>query len=199
VAGGGYHSLALRPDGSVVGWGLNGNGQTAAPGGSNFTTIAAGMYHSLAIREDGALAGWGLNTSGQIDVPLGNDFVAIAGGGTHSLAIREDGSIVGWGAGLDPYGLISGIPAGNDFVAIAAGQSHDMALRADGSVVGWGNNDYGKTDAPPVPNFGVVAVGLFHTFALEQVDTPAPSSLVGLLSMGAVALLAQAWRRRRIG
>ena len=50
IAGGGYHSLGLRADGTLVGWGNNGSGQINVPEGI-FSAIAAGGYHSLALRD----------------------------------------------------------------------------------------------------------------------------------------------------
>ena len=78
VAGGEYHSLAIRTDGTLAGWGTNNYGQTDVPAGT-FTAVAGGNYHSLAIRTDGTLAGWGRNDYGQTDVPAGT-FTAVAGG-----------------------------------------------------------------------------------------------------------------------
>ena len=43
-----HHSLALRADGSLVGWGDNSQGQTNVSTGT-FVAIAAGWGHSLAI------------------------------------------------------------------------------------------------------------------------------------------------------
>ena len=42
IAAGGWHSLALKADGSIVGWGDNGFGQIDVPGATNFVAIAAG-------------------------------------------------------------------------------------------------------------------------------------------------------------
>ena len=51
IAGGYFHSLALRADGSVAAWGDNNYGQTTVPAGlSNVVAIAGGVYHSLALR-----------------------------------------------------------------------------------------------------------------------------------------------------
>ena len=49
IAAGGYDSLALLNNGTVVAWGNNGVGQTNVPPGlSNVMAIAAGGFHSLA-------------------------------------------------------------------------------------------------------------------------------------------------------
>ncbi len=51
IAAGGYRSLALRANGTIVGWGDNLFGQgTAPPGVTNLTAIAAAPNHTLAIR-----------------------------------------------------------------------------------------------------------------------------------------------------
>ncbi|MGH7973646.1 MAG: hypothetical protein ACREIC_33430, partial [Limisphaerales bacterium] len=108
VAGGDYHSLALRADGTVVGWGASGRlggyynyGQTAPPpDATNVIQVAAGGYHSLALREDGTVVAWGAGTTtnsvpfnwGQSTLPAGlRDVVAIAAGTYHSVALKSDG------------------------------------------------------------------------------------------------------------
>ena len=51
IAAGYHHSLALKDDGTVVGWGDNYYGQATPPAGlSGVTAIAAGSYHSLALK-----------------------------------------------------------------------------------------------------------------------------------------------------
>ena len=164
IAAGAYHSLALKADGTVVGWGDNSHGQTTIPGGlTNVVAIAAGANHSLALQSNGTVLGWGDNTYGQTNIPAGlSNVVAIAAGADHSLALQSNGTVVAWGD--NSFGETN-VPTGlSNVVAIAAGVNHSLALKSDGTVVGWGYNYYGQaTGVPmPVPPFtsaGVVMVG----------------------------------------
>jgi alpha-tubulin suppressor-like RCC1 family protein len=171
IAAGGDQSLALRTNGSIVGWGGNGFGEATPPAGNDFTAVSAGEWYSLALKSDGSIVGWGRNTddsgnwSGQATPPAGNDFIAVAAGWYHSLALKSDGSIVGWG--YNNYGQATP-PAGNDFVAVAAGGYHSLALKSDGSIVGWGWNYYGQATPPDGNDFIAVAAGYLHSLALKS-------------------------------
>ena len=188
VAGGSYHSLALRSDGTVAAWGDNSAGQCAVPAGlGGVSVIAAGGFHNLALRSDGTVVAWGSNDSGEGGVPAGlSNVTAIAAGLYHNLALKSDGTVVAWGAGATNYpdlSLDKGqsiVPAGlSNVVGIAAGWYHSLAVKSDGTVVAWGaggpsdpNNpndpfDFGQSVVPPGLN-GVVAVaaGSWHSLAL---------------------------------
>ena len=70
IAAGGWHNLALRPNGTVLAWGNDDGGQCDVPGTlTNALAIAAGGYHSLAIRANGTVLAWGNNDYGQTNVP----------------------------------------------------------------------------------------------------------------------------------
>ena len=114
------HSLALRSDGTVLGWGYNVYGQVGTSscspctspvqvsGLTNVDAISAGLYHSLAILSDGTARGWGVNHDGQVgntacsptcSAPLPvlglSGIVAVSGGWYHSLAIASTFTPVG--------------------------------------------------------------------------------------------------------
>ncbi|MCU6709917.1 S-layer homology domain-containing protein [Paenibacillus sp. J5C_2022] len=176
IAGGANHSLVLKADGSVVGWGYNVDGQTAVPTAaqSGVVAIAAGFGHSMALKSDGSVVAWGYNGSGQTTMPSAaqSGVVAIAAGYTHSLALKADGTVVAWGNNDSGQTTVSSA-AQSGVVAIAAGRNHSMALKSDGTVVAWGDNNYGQTAVPSEAQSGVVAIaaGLNHSLALKADGT----------------------------
>jgi len=178
IAAGDYHALALKPDGSVVGWGLNSYGQTTITDSATngVVAIAAGNLHSLALKADGSVVGWGNNDFGQTTIPASatNGVVAIAADGGFdsgfSLALRADGTVVGWGD--NSWGQANGVLAGSNVVAIAAGGTHSLALKADGTGVGWGGNSWGQTNgASAGSNVVAIEAGSLHSLALKADGT----------------------------
>ncbi|MFC3343048.1 immunoglobulin-like domain-containing protein [Paenibacillus abyssi] len=172
VDGGGSHSLALKPDGTVVAWGNNDYGQTDVPAELNgVVAISAGWSHSLALKSDGTVVAWGLDIEGQTDIPAElNGVVAISAGWDHSLALKSDGTVAAWGNNVSGKATV---PAGlNGVVAISAGWNHSMALKSDGTVVAWGSNDFNLTTMAAGLN-GVVAIsaGGNHSLALKSDGT----------------------------
>jgi alpha-tubulin suppressor-like RCC1 family protein len=140
VDGGFYHTLALRDDGTVWGWGNGQYGQLGdgAPVGFATTPVQVKIKGG-----DGAL------------VPLTNVTAVDAGDGYYSLALKEDGTVWAWGN--NNYGQLgngtitqSSTPAqvlgeaGVGVKAIAAGSNHSIALKEDGTVWAWGANSEGQ-------------------------------------------------------
>src|ERR671922_136910 len=71
ISAGTNHSLALKSDGTVVGWGSSfGLGAETPPAGlSGVVAISAEAVHSLALKSDGTVVGWGSNSSGETTPP----------------------------------------------------------------------------------------------------------------------------------
>ena len=172
IAGGGYHSLAVRSNGTVVAWGFNGSGETTVPPGlSNVMAVAGGGWHSLALQRNGTVVAWGDNQFGQTNVPSGlNNVVAIAGGYYHSLALQSNGTVVAWGYNGDGEATVP--PGLNNVVGIGAGYAHNVALQRNGTVVAWGDNYFGEATVPPgLSNVMAVAAGGWHSLAVQSNGT----------------------------
>lgn len=146
IAAGTSHSLALLNDGTVWGWGNNGNGQLGvddinylfspvpvqARNLTRVTAIACGWFYSLAIGEGGTVWTWGDNSAGQLG--------RATGGFTFS---SMPGQV------LDIINI--------SISSIAAGAFHTIAATTGGAVWAWGLNSQGQlainpsTPGSPIP------------------------------------------------
>jgi alpha-tubulin suppressor-like RCC1 family protein len=164
VAGGFFHSVFLKADGSLWAMGFNAYGQlgdgtfaTNTPAGTNrpeqivtgsVTNLAAGDDHTLFIKSDGSLWAMGQNQYGQ----LGD-------GTTNNINHPEQ--------------IIS-----SNVAAIAAKTSHSLFVKSDGSLWAMGRNFKGElgdgtTNMSKVPeqivasNVTAVAAGQYHSLFLK--------------------------------
>ncbi|MCI0745157.1 MAG: immunoglobulin domain-containing protein [Verrucomicrobia subdivision 3 bacterium] len=172
VAVGGAHSLALRADGTVTGWGDNTHGQAGAPPqATNLVAIAAGREHSVGLRADGRVIAWGRNNFNQTAVPPHSNVVAIAAGADHSLALQTNGIVIGWGRNDD--GRATPPPNLGAARAVGAGLEHSLAVRSSSTVRGWGGqNLFGEANPPAgLSNVMALAAGDRHSFALRSNGT----------------------------
>ena len=128
IAARGFHTVALKQDGTVVAWGSNNSGQTTVPAGlSGVVAIAVGRLYTVALKQDGTVVAWGSNSDGQATVPAGlSGVVAIAVGVFHTVALKQDGTVVAWGNNDDGQTTVPADLSG--VVAIAAGAYHTVAL-----------------------------------------------------------------------
>ncbi len=148
LAAGGYHSVGLKANGTVVCWGLNNVGQCTVPANLlNVIRVAAGKYHSIAIRSNRTIKCWGLNNAGQCTIPAAILPVSeVDGGDLHSAAIHGGMHVICWG---DNSSGQSTVPAGlGNASRIAAGSFHTVLLQSDRTVKCWGRNDFGQCNIP---------------------------------------------------
>jgi len=169
VAGGSYHTAAIKTDGSLWVWGRN-----------NFAQL-------------------GDNTTTNRSIPVttfagGTDWKSVACGGEHTLAIKTDGSLWNWGKGNDGrLGIndtttrstpVTTIAGGNNWKQVAGGNRHCAAVKTDGTLWCWGLNEnnqagnrVGGATFTPVTTFAggttwkQVACGGFHTVAIKTDGT----------------------------
>lgn len=111
IAAGASHSLALRTDGTVVGWGWNKVGEaTGNPttNGPNLAFYSAGQV--------------------QIDGQVLRNVTSIAASRGYSMGLKNDGTIVAWGRMVNDLYPVT-VPEGlSNVVAIAAGENFCLAI-----------------------------------------------------------------------
>ncbi|ACL06695.1 regulator of chromosome condensation RCC1 [Desulfatibacillum aliphaticivorans] len=176
AAGGGYHSLVVKNDGTVWAWGDNSSGQLGI--GTNKASlspvrvmhksgaplngvlkVAAGERHSLALTAKGEVWTWGDNSKGQ----LGDGFFYERRSPVKVRHIRTN-------------------PLEN-IVGAACGGKHSLAVASDGTVWAWGSNSDGQIGdgtlknrqnprqvmrfGKPLAGVKAVAAGFAHSLALS--------------------------------
>jgi alpha-tubulin suppressor-like RCC1 family protein len=177
MAGGAFHSVAVRRDGVVFGWGRNEDGQLGGigvprtltalpiPGTSDARAVAAGDKHTCVLRGGGRVTCFGsrsdaagtLDAKPTADVPGLADAVEIAAGGDTTCARRHTGHVACFGRNDrgqlgDGSTTASDVPVGvigiTDASQIALGSRFACAVRAGGEVMCWGDNDDGQLGVP---------------------------------------------------
>jgi len=169
VAGGKFHTSAIKTDGTLWTWGRNtvgalGNNtsgvnrltpDTTFAGGTNWKQVACGGYNTTAIKTDGTLWTWGYNNNGRL--------------GDNTATNR-----------LTPVTTFAG---GTNWKQVSCSY-HTAAIKTDGTLWTWGSNSYGQlgdntTTARSTPvttlsggaNWKQVFCGYSHTEATTYIDS----------------------------
>ena len=211
IVSGGSHSLVLKSNGDVMGWGYNFSGPTTIPSDLGpISALAAGDQYSVALTDNGTLRGWGFSYRERLPVPVVSNIVSVSAGGAHGLALRRDGTVVSWGNNENGE---CNIPSGlSNVIAVAAGGKHSLALKSDGTVVAWGDNRSGQCNIPvDVTKAVAIAAGQWHSAALladgsvrywdsylknwQLGSRPTPSSLRDVIAITAGGYSVMALRR----
>jgi hypothetical protein len=97
VTAGGYHTVGLKSDGTVVGVGHNSAGECNVSGWTDISQVAAGYGHTVGLKTDHTVVAVGYNDYRQCDVTGWTDIVQVAGGGGHTVGLKADGTVVAVG------------------------------------------------------------------------------------------------------
>ena len=165
--------LALKNDGTLVGWGYRPLDETVAPVGSGqVVAFGVGFGFSAAVESDGTVFAWDDSDLGPISLPTDvTNVSAIAVAEGTGLALKTDGTVVGWGD--NSFGQTSVPPGLSNVVAIAESVFESLALTADGRFTGWGAEG-GLTNIPAnFTNAVSIVAGSLHCMALGRDGTVA--------------------------
>jgi alpha-tubulin suppressor-like RCC1 family protein len=167
VTAGTSHTILLKADGTLWGWGDNTSGQlglgTPGPwteptriGISTWSSVSAGRNHTIAINSGGTLWFWGDSPAPPQQLSSSTTWESVSAGPDFNMAIKSDGSLWTWG-GLNSFGQSglgtapSGTPitlrqVGTDtnWAFVSTGEEHCLALKKDGSLWAWGRNIDGR-------------------------------------------------------
>lgn len=169
VSGHGFSTMALYSNGTLKGWGYNGdynlgNGTKTNSNvpieipraGDNNLSVSTGYGTALVLKADGSIWGWGDNDSGA---------VGTGGAEEHEVAAAP-------------------ISQTNDWISVSAGSFASAGIKADGTLWIWGSNYYGEAGdgtredvmTPKMvgtneDRWSTVSIGAFHTLAIKEDGT----------------------------
>jgi alpha-tubulin suppressor-like RCC1 family protein len=128
ASAGASHSLAVRANGTLWAWGVNGgrlgdntivsrSSPVSVVGGfTDWIQASCGYNHSLGVRSNGSLWAWGFNGQGRL--------------GDNTIVSKSS-----------PVSVVGGF---TDWVQASAGAAHSIGVRANGTLWAWGYNATGQ-------------------------------------------------------
>jgi alpha-tubulin suppressor-like RCC1 family protein len=170
VRAGDVHTMAIKDDGSLWGWGRNNYGQIGHGGEAGW--YAPPVWTPTRVGTD-------------------TDWAALSTSSEATMAIKIDGSLWGWGYNgdgrlgfnnYDYYEIYEPMRMGedDDWAAVSMGGQHTLAVKTDGSLWSWGSNGYGQLGLgfigwntyPPTrvgtgDDWAIPQAGAYHSAAIK--------------------------------
>ena len=199
IAGGHWHSLALKSDGTVWAWGNNTYGQLGDGSNTDSNTAVEVKFGGTTEDIDNFFTTSQASTKAptesdhatpqQLESSLRN-IITIASGGGHTIFLRSDGAVLTCGSN---YGGQLGNGTTDDsnlpvlvdnlsgvITSVAGGLSHTVVLRSDGVIWTWGINyngqlgdgTYDQRDTPvQVKHINLIqTAGSIHGYVVDTTD-----------------------------
>lgn len=133
----GYHTIAIKSNGTIWSWGENAGGKlgdgtttnksspvSAIGGFTDWTKIAASITASIGLRSNNTIWAWGCNNTGQLG----------------------DGTTINRSS---PVSLVGGF---KDWCQASIGNSHGLGIRSNGTLWSWGSGANGRLGTNAVAN-----------------------------------------------
>lgn len=168
LSAGCWHTVGLKPDGTVVAVGSNEYGQCNVDSWTDIVAVSAGSWHTIGLTSDETVVATGFNDDGQCNVDSWTDIVAVSAGYLHTVGLKADGTVVA--AGSNEHGQCN-VDNWTDIVAVSAGYQHTVGLKADGTVVATGSNTNNQCNVGDWADIVMISTGYFHTVGLKSDGT----------------------------
>jgi alpha-tubulin suppressor-like RCC1 family protein len=163
VSCGGFHSLGIKIDNTLWGWGTNNKGQIGVGNldtqitpykigdSSLWKYVSSGSFHSAGLQINGTLWAWGDNNTGQL-----------------GLGDNNNRSV--------PVKVVSDI----DWKQVSCGSSCSTAIKTDGTLWTWGLNNHGQlglgdfqdrnspTQVGTDTDWKLISINQIHTLAIKN-------------------------------
>ena len=128
ISAGQNFTLAIKSDGTMWGWGANGN--------------LLGLNGIMP------------NQNLPVQIGTANDWMTVSAGGNHSLAIKTNGTLWAWGSGIvgqlgngafnNATWTVTQLGTANDWIKVSAGSEFSLAIKNTGTLWSWGLNNTGQ-------------------------------------------------------
>ena len=97
VAAGGWHTVGVKDNGTVVAVGWKDDGQCDVSDWKDIVQVAAGAWHTVGVKNNGHVVAVGRDYEGQCDVSGWTDIVQVTAGWKHTVGLKSDGTVVATG------------------------------------------------------------------------------------------------------
>ncbi len=163
ISAGQNFTLAIKGDGTLWGWGLNGN--------------------QLGL-------GFSGNQNLPIQIGVANDWATVSAGDNHSLAVKTNGTLWAWGSGLfgqlgngsfnNATWTVTQVGTATDWFKVSSGTQFSLAIKTNGTLWSWGLNNLGQlgngtiinTNLPnqvgTATNWSKIDAGNQHSLAIDS-------------------------------
>ena len=157
VSCGGYHTAAIKTDGTLWAWGYNFYGQIGdgfsadrltprqVGTATNWKQVSTGDFFTAAVKTDGTLWAWGDNSTGQLgdntttarvtprqEITSSTNWKQVDCGASHTVAIKIDGTLWCWG--YNRFGQIGDNTAGS---GVSPNSNTRSTPRQVGTATNW--------------------------------------------------------------
>jgi len=168
LSAGAFHTVGLKPDGTVVTVGYGADGLLDTSGWSDIVSVSAGLGFTIGLRSNGTVIAVGGNIADLINADGWRDIVAVSAGHHHAVGLRADGTVVVAGNIILMETIMSDW---SDIIAVSAGLHHTVGLGSDGTVVAVGNGVDGWLDVSDWSDIIAIYAGFARTVGLRSNGT----------------------------